>query len=171
MEKLSSEIYDFLESVISAVIFVAIVLVFFVRVAVVDGESMIPTLQDTDKLIISDFSKDYEHGDVVVIHQEDGVTLVKRIIATGGDVVDIDFERGVVSVNGTELDEPYTAEPTYLNYGDGQEYPLTIPEGYLFCMGDNRNHSLDSRSNLIGLIDEQYIIGKMVLDLNNKEAK
>lgn len=169
--KFAASTYDFLESVIMAVVFVAVVLVFFFRVATVDGTSMVPTLDDKDRLIITSVSTNYEYGDIVVIHRENAVSLVKRVIARSGDTVDIDFERGIVRVNGKVLDEPYIAEPTYLNFADGANYPFVVPKGFLFCMGDNRNNSLDSRSGSIGLINEQYIVGKMVVDLDNKEAK
>lgn len=167
----SSAVYDFMSSVITAVIFVALILVFFFRVAIVNETSMTPTLSDGDRLVITSLSASYDHGDIVIIHRDNDVSLVKRVIATAGDTIDIDFEEGIVFLNGEALDEPYIAEPTHLSFADGPEFPLTIPEGYLFCMGDNRNNSLDSRTGSIGLINEQYIIGKMVLDLNERSAK
>ena len=88
-------------------------------------------------------------------------TLVKRIIATEGQVVDIDFNEGVVYVDGVALDEPYTNTPT--NEREGFTGPVTVPEGYVFVMGDNRNGSTDSRDSRIGLIDERQILGKVVL--------
>ncbi len=169
--KFAASVYDIFSSVIMAVVFVAVALVFFFRVATVEGTSMVPTLENNDKLIITSVDTSYEYGDIVVIHRENKVSLVKRVIARGGDTVDIDFDLGVVTVNGEVLDEPYIAEPTYLNFSDGAKYPFVVPEGFLFCMGDNRNNSLDSRSASVGLINEQYVIGKMVIDLNNKEAK
>ena len=87
---------------------------------------------------------------------EEGKNLIKRIIATGGQTVDIDFELGQVYVDGEALSEPYTLEPTYLD--EGTEFPLTVPEGEIFVMGDNRNNSLDSRYPQIGLIHRDEII-------------
>lgn len=83
------------------------------------------------------------------------------MIGVGGDTVDIDFDNHTVSVNGEVLDEPYINEPTTLSYDI--EFPLVVPEGYVFVMGDNRNDSLDSRSSKIGLIDERYILGKALV--------
>ena len=165
-----STTYDIISSVMSAVIVVAIMLLFFFRVATVDGRSMVPTLDDEDRLIITNISKNYKYGDIVVIHREDEESLIKRVIAVGGDTIDIDFEKGIVYVNGEALDEDYIAEPTYVSFMDGPNFPFEVPKGYLFCMGDNRNDSLDSRSGSIGLINEQYIVGKMVIDFDKPEA-
>lgn len=171
MVKRAESTYDIVGSVISAVVFVAIILTFFCRIAVVRGDSMNPTLTNNDRMIITDAVSSYKYGDIVVIHREGQESLVKRVIATGGDTIDIDFENGVVYVNDVELAESYIAEPTHLSFTDGPEFPLTVPDGYYFCMGDNRNNSLDSRSGAVGLIDGQYIIGRMVIDISNTEAK
>ena len=169
--KRAESVYDLLSSVVSAIIFVAIILVFFFRIATVNGDSMVPTLTDHDRLLLTTASSVYNYGDIVVIHREGEEALVKRVIATPGDTLNIDFEKGIVTVNDTVLDEPYIAEPTYLSFTDGPNFPFTVPSGYYFCMGDNRNNSLDSRSGAVGLINEQYIIGKMVIDISDTEAK
>lgn len=159
------EIFDWLEAVIYALVAIFIIFTFCFRIVGVDGESMTPTLQNRDWLMISHVNFDPEYKDIVVITQPNALNepLIKRVIATGGDTIDIDFEQGIVYVNDKALDEPYTAAPTYRT-GD-MTFPLTVPEGYVFVMGDNRNDSLDSRFSMIGLIDERYIMGKVVMRL------
>jgi signal peptidase I len=91
-----------------------------------------------------------------------GKPLVKRVIATGGDVIDIDYTLGTVTVNGETLDEEYLhGVATLLGYD--VQFPLTVPEGTVFVMGDNRNNSLDSRSSRVGCIDERDILGKVLV--------
>ena len=91
---------------------------------------------------------------------EDGEPIVKRVIATEGQTVDVDFVNGVVSVDGTALSEPYIREETHLS--EGTEFPLTVPEGCVFLMGDNRNDSRDSRDPLLGAVDTRNLIGRAV---------
>ena len=126
---------------------------------------MSPTLSDGDWVAVNGVVSRYEYGDIIVITQpwEKNVPIIKRVIAVGGDVVDIDFNTKEVFVNGEKLDEPYIAEPTRLYYD--VSFPLTVEEGKLFVMGDNRNNSLDSRSSRIGLVDERYVLGKAVFRL------
>ena len=142
-----------------------LVLVFslFFRIIQVDGESMVPTLQNGDKLIVWGAGYEPQRGDVVIVdsYTAYGKPLVKRVIAKGGDVVNIDYQAGTVSVNGEVLQEAYIAEPTYLGYD--VTFPYTVPEGTVFVMGDNRNASLDSRSSYVGCIDERDILGKVLL--------
>ncbi len=157
--------YDWLESLVTAIVACILIFTFLFRIVNVDGSSMVPTLQDRDKLIITRMLGlvDYEYGDIVVLTKESfgATSIVKRVIATEGQTTDIDFARGVVYVDGVALDEPYIADPTErrLNF----EGPMTVPEGCVFCMGDNRNYSTDSRSNRIGMIDTRCILGKLVL--------
>jgi len=89
--------------------------------------------------------------------------LVKRIIAKGGDTISIDYDAGTVTVNGELLQEDYIAAPTYLGYD--VQFPFTVPEGTLFVMGDNRNHSSDSRSPRLGVVDERYVLGRALMVL------
>ena len=146
---------------------VALVLVlvfsFFFRIIQVDGESMVPTLENGDKLVVWGAGYEPQRGDVVIVdsYPSYGRPLVKRVIAKGGDTISIDYATGTVEVNGKVLEEDYIAEPTYLGYD--VEFPYTVPEGTVFGMGDNRNASLDSRSSYVGCIDEQDILGKVLL--------
>lgn len=157
--------YDMVDSLKGAIIVVFLIFAFVFRVLGVDGDSMVPTLNDGDWVAISGVTTSVERGDIVVVTQpwERNVPIIKRIIAVGGDTVDIDFENGRVYVNGTEIYEPYINEPTMISYD--VEFPITVDEGKVFVMGDNRNISLDSRSSKIGLIDENYIMGKALVRL------
>ena len=143
----------------------AIVLVFLVlfRIIVVSGDSMYSTLLDGDYLLLLSnlFYREPEAGDIIVISKEsfdDGAPIVKRVIATEGQQVDIDFEKGAVFVDGVELREDYINNLT--QNGRGVEYPLTVEEGCLFVLGDNRAVSLDSRYPEIGQIDKREVLGK-----------
>jgi signal peptidase I len=140
-----------------------LIFTFFLRTAQVSGKSMLDTLQDQDRLMISRFFYTPRRGDIVVITKPnlDNEPLIKRIVATGGQTVDIDFEYGIVYVDGKALDEPYIKEPTNLKLD--VQFPVTIPEGSIFVMGDNRNHSRDSRDSSIFTVDERYILGKVIL--------
>lgn len=157
--------YDMVDSLKGAIIVVFAVFAFVFRVLGVDGGSMLPTLRDGDWVAVSGITASVERGDIVVVTQpwERNVPIIKRVIAVGGDTVYIDFDSNKVYVNGTEIDEPYINEPTRVS-GD-VEFPLMVEEGKIFVMGDNRNVSLDSRSSKIGLIDENYILGKALVRL------
>lgn len=143
-----------------------LILVFLLlfRVVVVSGTSMNSTLLDGDYLLLlsSTFYQDPQYGDIIVASKEsfdNGAPIVKRVIATEGQVVDIDFIKGVVYVDGVALDEPYTLTPTTVS--EGMRFPLTVEEGCLFVMGDNRNGSKDSRHPEIGLVDKREVLGKV----------
>ena len=154
---------EWYEALISAALVLVLIFSFFFRIIQVDGRSMVPTLANGDKLIVWGAGYRPARGDVVIVdsYTTYGKPLVKRVIATGGDTVDIDYETGTVQVNGEVLQEDYIAERTYLGYD--VEFPYTVPEGELFVMGDNRNESLDSRSSYIGCIDERDILGKVLV--------
>ena len=152
-------VYEWMDSFVFSVILILIVFTFGFRVVGVDGESMMPTLNNGDWLTVKAINTTIERGDIVVITQPNitNEPLIKRVIAVGGDTLDINFMSGEVKVNGEVIDEPYINAPTH-NPGDFNK-PIRIPEGYVFVMGDNRNASLDSRFSTIGVIDERYVLG------------
>ena len=157
------EIYDWMQSLVFALIICIIVFVFIFRIVDVSGDSMNPTLLNGDKLVVSDVFYKPKQGDIVIFRKDEykAEALVKRVIATEGQTIEIDFDRGRVYVDGERLDEPYIAEPTH-NQLDFQG-PQTVPEGCVFVMGDNRNASSDSRRAQIGMVDERLIVGKVLL--------
>lgn len=156
---ISTNIYDWVSSIIVAVIAVVVLLTFCFRIIDVDGRSMEPTLINTDKVVVTNLFYTPNDGDVVVIShgEEYDKPLVKRIIATEGQKIRIDFAKNEVYVDDKLIDEPYIQGDTIP--GDAQ-IPEVVPEGKVFVLGDNRGISLDSRYQEVGLIDETSIIGK-----------
>lgn len=152
-------VYGWLDSLVFAIMLILVVFVLAFRIVGVVGDSMNPTLQSGEWLAVKAINTSINRGDIVIVTQPNDINepLVKRVIAVGGDTIDINFERGEVKVNDEILDEPYIADLTH-RQGDF-DGPISIPEGYVFVMGDNRNDSLDSRFNSVGLIDERYVLG------------
>ena len=159
------ESYEWVQALVCSVLAVVVLFTFVARLIGVDGHSMVPTLQDGDRLLVlnSMLCGGYEPGDIVVLRKESFLPtpIVKRVIATAGQAVDIDFGSGVVYVDGRRLHEDYINELTFLE--EGTEFPLTVPDGHIFVMGDNRNRSSDSRDSNLGTVDTRYVIGRAVV--------
>lgn len=172
-EKLVISFYETAMSFVGAVVVVLMLYTFGVKSVAVDGTSMLPTLQHGDRLVITAFCTEPQQGDIIVSTQPNvfGNSIIKRIIATENQTVDINFNTGDVFVDGELLDEPYINNPT--TNSEGIEFPLTVPENHIFVMGDNRQGSTDSRSEMVGFIREEYIFGVAKLKILNfnKETK
>lgn len=162
----SNVLLDYLHDVVYILAIVLLVFTFLVRMVVVSGSSMFGTLVDGDYLLLVNhpLCGNLDYGDIVVASMDrfnDGEPIVKRVIATEGQTVDVDFTEGIVYVDGVALDEPYTNTKTTLD--EGTSFPLVVDQGCVLLMGDNRNGSRDSRDPLIGQVDEREILGKAVL--------
>ena len=159
------ELYEWVQALVSSVLVVVLIFTFVIRLIGVDGHSMLPTLQHGDRLLVlnSALCGEYAYGDIVIVRKDTFMhqPIVKRVIATEGQTVDIDFTTGSVWVDDQLLDEPYINELTFTY--EGLDFPVTLGEGEVFVMGDNRNASDDSRNPLLGPVDERYIIGKAVV--------
>lgn len=162
------EFYSELKMLVAILAVVVLVFQFVLQLIVVVGDSMYPTLHNGDILVAWRLNDHLETGDIVVIHKETEViqeTIIKRVIATGGQTVELDYERNAVYIDGVLLEEDYInweeADPMEET---GDVVSVDVPEGSVFVMGDNRNHSTDSRfTSAVGLVDEGYIIGKAVV--------
>ena len=167
------DIFEWLEVLVTAMISVVIIFSFLFRIATIDGDSMENTLIEGQKVIITNLFYEPRVGDIVVVSrntfndahnvQQSSMPIIKRVIATEGQTVDIDFTTGIVYVDGKALDEPYTKTPT--NVKHDIEFPVIVDEGCIFVLGDNRNESLDSRSSRIGnygMVDTRYILGHAI---------
>ncbi len=169
----AGELFDWIQCIVFALIVCIIVFLFVGRTVGVVGGSMENTLQDGDRLIISKLFYTPDNGDIVVLRQPSfrEEPIVKRIIATEGQTVDIDFKKCVVMVDGKALDEPYTKEYGNYKYLDPQDfdYEIVVPEGCVFVMGDNRNGSTDSRTESIGCVDTRNILGKVIFRISPLE--
>lgn len=168
-EPLQVELFNLLHDVAIILTFVTVLFVFVVRLVGVEGDSMLPTLHNRDFLLLESnflYGEDHiENGDIVVLNVPyyEGQLIVKRVIATEGQTVDIDFDAHEVYVDGVLLEEDYVNAPIAFNWsGDyALSYPATVPEGCIFVLGDNRNDSTDSRFAPVGMIDTRCVLGKV----------
>lgn len=155
-------LFEWAETIVVSLAVILLVFTFLIHTNTVVGSSMYPTLTQGDRLLVSDLGYEPAMGDIVIICKKTfrESPVVKRVIAVGGQTVDIDFETHEVFVDGRKLDEPYINEPTARFYD--VTFPLTVPEGSVFVMGDNRNASDDSRDSALGCVDTRYIQGKVI---------
>ena len=154
---------DLLHALVWSAVLVALCFTFFVRIICVDGISMEPALRQNDRvLVLSTLWRAPQNGDVVVFRKDSFLSeaVIKRVIATEGQTVDIDFDTGAVTVDGVVLDEPYIKDLT-LTAGD-VAFPFTVSPGCVFVLGDNRNASTDSRQSVLGELDRRYLLGQAV---------
>ena len=173
--KPAKSIYELVEMIVLAAVVTIIVFMFLGRLTVVDGPSMNNTLAHGEVLLVSNLGKAPERGDIVVFQSPESHLkdpIVKRVIATEGETIDIDFDNWIVYINGEPLytdEDGNPAREPYVNFENtrmdqyDRDFPYTVPEGEVFVMGDNRNHSNDSRGTDIGTIDTRYIFGKVII--------
>ena len=163
---LGQELFQTLQSLACIVLVIMFLFTFVMRITIVDGHSMDPTLNDRDMLFLQCIAYEPKQGDVVVLHKDFGdveTPIVKRVIAVGGQTVEIDYDTGTVYVDGQPLEEDYIMEPMVRPespYLQGTYWE--VPEGSVFVMGDNRNNSSDSRDSRLGPVDTRYVLGRAI---------
>lgn len=164
-DALKVDLYFWLQALVMALVGLILIFTFVGRIIGVDGESMMPTLMDHDMLLLQSIGYEPKQGDVVVLSKNtfrNGQPIVKRIIAVGGQTVDIDYSSNTVYVDGEALDEPYILEPME-ELSSSFYTHIEVPEGSIFVMGDNRNNSTDGRSPEIGVVDERCVLGRALV--------
>ena len=162
-ESTASMLYDWADALVYALIAIVLLFTLVFRMTGVVGGSMQPTLYENDKLIISNILYEPEPGDIVVVTKRSfrEEPIVKRVIAVAGQTVDLDPVTGAVYIDGVLLEEDYVSEKLTYEFGDMQ-FPLYVEDGHIFVMGDNRNHSTDSRNVAVGLVDTRMVLGKVL---------
>ncbi|MBE6842434.1 MAG: signal peptidase I [Ruminococcus sp.] len=181
MKKFLNDVADMFESIIFSIFIVLLIFTYLLRISDVSGPSMEPTLQDKDRVVISPLCYEPKQNDIIIVDSSAlGKLIVKRVIAVGGQTVDIDFESGIVYVDGEQVDEQL-----YVKNEDGSEpelkadhfvntlttenmqafenYPIEVPEGSVFVLGDNRNRSKDSKHSELGFVPEEEVVGKVIM--------
>ncbi len=165
----AGDLFTWLQALTFALVIIMVVFTFLGRIIGVDGSSMLPTLTNGDMLFLQCIGYEPKQGDVVVLRKSFATTsepIVKRVVATGGQSVHIDYGTGTVYVDGEALDEPYLGEPMELPLSyTMQNTDWDVPEGSVFVMGDNRNHSSDSREESLGPVDTRYVLGRALVVL------
>ncbi len=178
---LLNDIADMAESIIFSVFIVLLIFTYLLRISDVSGPSMEPTLIEDDRVVITPLFYKPKHNDIIIVDSSKlDKLIVKRVIGIAGDTVDIDFETGIVSVNGTPVDEQlykpddegnppelkadhFVNTLTTENMGAFETYPINVPEGYIFVLGDNRNRSKDSKHSELGFVPEDEVVGKVIM--------
>lgn len=165
-QSLKVDLYFWLQALVMALVTLIVVFAFVGRIIGVDGSSMLPTLHNRDLLLLQSIAYTPKQGDVVVLNKPFGEVdkpIVKRVVATGGQTVDIDYISRTVSVDGVVLEEEHINEPMDWPVSQWETIThITVPEGSVFVMGDNRNHSSDSRDERLGCVDERLVLGKVL---------
>lgn len=161
---------DWLETIVVAFAIVTIIFTFVARVITVDGASMEPTYYDGDRVLVTKLAGEAKAGDVVVITHALEKTLIKRVVATEGQVVDFDNEQGELIVDGQVVSGEVYGTRNGITFapesqGDLLEFPQTVPEGCVFVLGDHRDDSTDSRKVSVGMVDRKNILGKVIFNL------
>jgi len=164
------DLYYWTQALVMVLIGLVLVCTLLGRVIRVDGSSMVPTLHDGDLLLLQSLGYEPQQGDVVVLRKpgfppppRDTAPIVKRVIAVGGQHVRVDYESGKVYVDGEPLDDSYILEPMVNRYTPEMNVlDVTVPEGSIYVMGDNRNNSSDSRHQALGAVDERYVLGRVL---------
>lgn len=170
VSKLESDLFYLLQSFVYTLLFIVIIFTFVAPITKVSGSSMEPTLFDGEVMLVWALGYQPENGDVVIVNNPTieylgGQSIVKRVIAVAGQTVEIDYSQNQVLVDGLVIPEPYLSEEMRPIYAENNGAVVTVPEGHIFVLGDNRNNSADSRSSEIGMVDERYVIGKVFCGL------